>query len=64
MVRECSPPAREPTGHYFRDSADLRQLAFYPSSPNRVGDFLSFLPDLYTERSASLPRGCARGREA
>jgi hypothetical protein len=29
MVRECSPPAREPTGHYFRDSADLRQLAFY-----------------------------------
>jgi hypothetical protein len=28
MVRECSPPAREPTGHYFRDSADLRQLAF------------------------------------
>jgi hypothetical protein len=30
---------------------------FKASSPNRVGDFLSFLPDLYTDRSASLPRG-------
>jgi hypothetical protein len=29
------------------------------SSPNRVGVFPSFLPDLFTERSASLPRGCA-----
>jgi len=32
---------------------------FMRSSPNRVGVFPSFLPDLFTERSASLPRGCA-----